>query len=369
MMKQLIEGSHAVAEMVRLCGPKVIAAFPITPQTHIVEKLAEIVAQKKLDAQFINVESEFSAISVILGAQAAGVRTFTATASQGLALMHEVLHATSGLRMPLVMVVANRALSAPINIWGDQSDSVAQRDTGWIQLYAESIQEAADLIPQAYKIAEKAQLPVMVCMDGYYLTHTKEVADIPTSLKGFLGNYKPKIVLDPKKPITIGPLANPDYFQEIKKEQDKALRDSDKIVSKVAKEYSTKFKRKQTGLVEGYKLKDAEYVFVSMGSIITNAKLVVDQLRKEGDKVGILKIGCFRPFPAKEIKKALSGKQVAVFEKESYRALYSEVKASVPDAKIVSYVGGLGGRDITVNHVRTMFNLEKKKDGDELWVA
>src|SRR3989338_6101575 len=218
MTKKVIEGSHAIAEAVRLCAPKVIAAYPITPQTHIVERLAEMVADGILDCEYLNVESEHSAMAACICAQATGVRTFTATSSQGLALMFELLHVASGMRLPIVIAVANRALSAPLNIWNDWSDSISCRDAGWIQLYCESPQEAYDTIIQAYRIAEhkRVLLPVMVCVDGYYLTHTSEPVSMLTSLDGFLGDYEPEFKLDTENPLSLGEYANPDYYQEFK---------------------------------------------------------------------------------------------------------------------------------------------------------
>ena len=243
-MKKVIEGSHAIAEAVRLCKPSVIAAYPITPQTHIVEKISELVANGLLDAEYIKVESEHSAMAACIGAQATGVRTYTATASQGLALMWELLYVASGMRLPIVMNVANRSLSAPLSIWNDWSDAFGARDSGWIQLYCETAQEALDTTIQAYKIAEKVLMPVMVCIDGFYLSHTYEPVDIPESLKGFLCDYKPSVTLDPKNPITQGAYATPDYYQEFKQQQEIAMQAAKKAITQTNNEFSKTFKRK-----------------------------------------------------------------------------------------------------------------------------
>ena len=347
-------------------------------ETHIVEDLAKLVADGELKAKTIEVESEFSAISAAVGASATGVRTFTATASQGLALMNEVLFATSGLRLPVVMVVVNRALSAPINIWNDWQDAISERDSGWIQLYCETNQEVADTVIHAYKIAEDENvlLPVMVCMDGFFLSHTMEPVDIPSNLGGFLPKYKPKhIYLDPKRPMTQGPFAYPEYYYELRKELSKAVDDSESVIKKVHKGFSKKFGRNYgNGLVEEYK-NNKETVIVSMGSILGNIREVVDS-RKD---VGMLKIRCFRPFPKKDIIKALEGKKsVIVLEKDvspglGSGALFSEIRDILYDVKnkpkVIGYIGGLGGNDITVDMIHKIVDeSKKKKEGEVSWL-
>jgi len=375
-MKEFLEGSYAVAEAVKLCRPGVISAYPITPQTHIVEELAQFVADGELDSQFINVESEHSAASVVLGAVAAGVRAYTATSSQGLLYMAEVIFNIAGMRLPLVLTCANRSVSAPINIWNDQQDSVSLRDAGWIQLYAEDIQEAVDLHFIGYRISEDKDmmLPVMVCMDGFILTHGIETVDMPSKeqVEKFLPPYKPLYKLDPANPISMGLLADPDYYMETRYAIEKTMKDALSFIPKVTSEFAKVFGRTYNGLVEEYRLKDAERVIVAMGSVCGTVKEVVDQMRSKGKKVGLLKVTSFRPFPAQQIYEALKDTpKVAVLDKSlslgSYAPLYSEIKAAFfgktkkPKA-INSFVAGLGGRDITKDSVKEIFRLLSAKD-------
>ncbi|HIH44050.1 MAG TPA: pyruvate ferredoxin oxidoreductase, partial [Candidatus Methanoperedenaceae archaeon] len=268
---KVVEGSCAVAHAVKVCRPNVISAYPITPQTHIVEHLSQFTADGEIpNCTSINVESEFSALSALVGASAAGARSYSATTSQGLALMHEVLFNASGMRLPMVMTVANRALSAPINIWNDQQDSIAQRDAGWIQLYAENVQEAADMTPQAYKIAEDRDvlLPVMVCMDGFILTHVYEpVVLLEQNITDeFLPRYAPEFVLDPKKPMSFGAFADPGTYTEFRYRQEKAMSVALKKIEEVANEFRDVYGRYYGGLIDGYALDDAEIVIMAMGS-------------------------------------------------------------------------------------------------------
>lgn len=375
-MKEFLEGSYAVAEAVKLCRPGVISAYPITPQTHIVEELAQFVADGELDSQFINVESEHSAASAVLGAVAAGVRAYTATSSQGLLYMAEVIFNIAGMRLPLVLTCANRAISAPINIWNDQQDSVSLRDAGWIQLYAEDIQEAVDLHFIGYRISEDKDmmLPVMVCMDGFILTHGIETVDMPSKeqVEKFLPPYKPLYKLDPANPISMGLLADPDYYMETRYAIEETMKDALNFIPRVTSEFAKVFGRTYNGLIEEYRLKDAERVIVAMGSVCGTVKEVVDQMRSKGKKVGLLKVTSFRPFPAQQIYKALKDTpKVAVLDKSlslgSYAPLYSEIKAAFfgktkkPKA-INSFVAGLGGRDITKDSVKEIFRLLSAKD-------
>jgi pyruvate ferredoxin oxidoreductase alpha subunit len=347
--------------------------------THIVERLAEFINDGELDCEMIHVESEHAAISAGLGACAAGSRVFTATSSQGLALMFEVLPIVSGMRLPIVMAVANRALSAPINIWNDHSDTIACRDSGWIQLYVESAQEALDTILMAYKIAEDKSvlLPVMVGLDGFTLTHVFEPVDIPTrqQARRFLPNFKPNYpVLDPKKPVTLGPVAFPDTYMEFRKELQTAIISSSEVIKKVSKEFKSKFRREYgNGLVEGYRMNGAKYAVVAMGTACGTARVVVDELRKSGKKVGLIKIKCFRPFPDDDIismTRSLNG--IAVIDRAiSYGhtgSLYCEIKAAVnnPKIKMTGFIAGLGGRDITAGHIRQAF--EKIGNKDTVWL-
>jgi len=371
-MKTIMEGSHAVAEAVRLVGPKVIASFPITPQTHIPERLAELVANGELDAEYINMESEHSAMAACIGAQATGVRTYTASCSQGLALMWELLHIASGMRLPIVMGVTNRALSAPLNIWNDWSDAIGCRDTGWIQLWAESVQEAFDNTIQAYKIAESVQLPVMVCMDGFYLSHVYEPVDVAAleAVGKFLGEYRPTSILDVSNPISLGAYATPEYFQEFKIEQHKAMENAVSAISQTNEEFGKTFGRKYgDGLIETFNM-PAKNVVITMGSIVGTLKHVIKT--ENVRDVGIVRLRSYRPFPAEQLKKMLSqAENIAVFEKDiSFGlggALWSEVKA-IAERPVTSFVGGLGGRDIGPKWAVKMFDTVRKGDTGFHWI-
>ncbi len=370
-MKKFLEGSWAFAESAKLCRPGVISAYPITPQTHIVEHLAQFVANGEMDAQTVNVESEHSAASVVLGSEAAGVRSFTCTSSQGLMLMSEVVFNIAGMRLPILMVCANRALSAPINIWNDQQDSISLRDSGWIQLYAENNQEAVDLIIAGYKVGERPEimLPVMVCVDGFILTHGMEVVDMPTQkeVDQFLPAYAPPYKLDVENPMSMGLLGGPDVYMETRYAIQKTMEEVLDVIPTVGKEFQKKFGRDTVRLVEGYKLDDAEVALVATGSVCGTIKDVVDQLRESGEKVGLLKIVTYRPFPEEAVRKALADvPYVGVVDKNislgATGALYTEVKATCADGKKISgFVMGLGGRDITVTSVASVFAQTKEK--------
>lgn len=364
MVSDMMEGSDAVARAAALCRLKVVAAYPITPSTHIPEKLSEY--QKEYGFEFVPVESEFSAISAIIGASATGARVFTATSSQGLALMHEALHNAAGMRLPIVMVVANRALSAPLNIWNDWQDSLSQRDTGWIQLYCKNNQEAADTTIQAFAIAEKASLPVMVCFEGYYLTHEVSPVDLPTQheVDAFLPANNRKKVLDVENPLTLGAFAGPAHYQEIKQQQQNDLLDSLKTICDTANEFEKRFGRKQFPLIEEYRSEDAGTVFFTMGSLAENIEVAVDELRAKGEAVGLVRLKTFRPFPNAEIARALKGKKrVIVLEKDySYGnegVLATELKATLHDycveAIVSPHVLGLGGRDVPLDDAKKIY--------------
>ena len=376
-MKEFLEGSRAIAEAVRLCKPGVISAYPITPQTHIVEELAQMVANGELRSQFVNVESEHSAASVVLGGVAAGVRSFTATSSQGLLYMAEVIFNIAGLRLPLVLACANRAISAPINIWNDQQDSVSLRDAGWIQLYAENNQEAVDFHIMSYRISEdkSIMLPAMVCVDGFILTHGMESVDIPEQEKvdKFLPPYNPLYKLDPAEPLTMGLLADPDYYMETRYALQETLKDALKLIPKVSQEFRGVFGRDYKDcLIEEYYIKDAQKVIVAMGSVCGTIKEVVDELRAKGKKVGLLKIISYRPFPYARVCEALKNvEQVAVLDKAvslgAYAPLAVEIKAAFFGKKkspkvISSFVAGLGGRDITPESVREIFRKLNQRE-------
>lgn len=380
--QQIVEGSHAVAEIVKNLRPAVVAAYPITPQTHIVEDLAKMKDNGEADFECINTESEFAAASLVLGASATGVRTYTATSSQGLLLMTEVLFNIAGLRLPVVVTCANRAVSSPINIWNDQQDSVTIRDAGWIQLYAETNQEAVDLHILAYKLAESLMLPVMVNMDGFVLTHTFESVEIPeiNLIKKFLPDYvAPKdSILDTANPRSLGTFATPERYQEIRQELFNDVAASAAEIVKQNSEFKKVFGRGiGNGLIEEYKTKDADIILVAMGSVCGTIKEVIDQLRLKGKKVGLLKIVSFRPFPDVEIIKALSkAKYVAVVDKsisigtegvlasDIKRACYGQLKTPIK-----SFVVGLGGRDITEKMIMDIVDLAKGKAKEPGFVA
>ncbi|MEM4598745.1 MAG: pyruvate ferredoxin oxidoreductase [Candidatus Diapherotrites archaeon] len=376
MTEMVVEASKAIALAAKLCRPKVIPMYPITPQTHIVENLAEIINNGELDAEIIHAESEHSACSALLGAQAAGARTFSATSSQGLALMFEVLPIVAGNRMPCVMAVANRALSAPINIWNDHSDAVSARDQGWIQLYVESTQEAIDTLIQLYKVCENkdVMLPGMLCIDGFTLSHVYERAFVPEQSKvdEFLPEYKPLNVLDPAEPITIGPIAFPNSYMEFKKMQHEAMLLAEKEIEKVNKEFGKKFGRKYgNGLIEEYKMDDAKYALIGMGTFIGTARNVVDKLREKKEKVGLIKLKSLRPFPAERLRKTTEGlKGLAVIDRHisvGYEGpLYTDLRSALYGSKlkISSYIAGLGGRDIAAAHIERVFKeIKSGKDG------
>ncbi|MBM3250225.1 MAG: pyruvate ferredoxin oxidoreductase [Candidatus Omnitrophica bacterium] len=380
-MKELLEGSRAVAEIVKLCKPGVISAYPITPQTHIVEELATMVNNGELSAQFVNVESEHSAASLVLGGVATGVRSYTATSSQGLLYMGEVIFNIAGMRLPLVLTCANRAVSAPINIWNDQQDSLSLRDAGWVQLYAENLQEVADFHLMAYRIAEdkSIMLPVMVCMDGFILTHGMEPLDVPEQgqVDKFLPAYKALYKLDPAEPVSMGLLADPDYYLETRFALQETLKDVLKLLPKVSAEFKSVFNRDYKDcLIEEYMVKDAEKVIVAMGSVCGTVKEVVDELRKKGKKVGLLKVISYRPFPYQRIYDSLKDvAKVGILDKAvslgAYPPLAAEIKGAFCGKKkspkvISSFVAGLGGRDITPETVKEVFlKLNQKEVNNE----
>jgi pyruvate ferredoxin oxidoreductase alpha subunit len=359
------EGSAAVAETVALCRPEVVCAYPISPQTHIVEGLSDLVRDGRLaPCEYMMVESEFAALSVCIGASAAGARTYTATASQGLLYMAEALYNASGLGLPIVMTVANRAIGSPINIWNDHSDSMSQRDCGWIQLYAETNQEAADLHVQAFRLAEQLSLPVMVCMDGFILTHAYERIDVPTQeqVDAFLPSFEPRQVLDPADPVTIGAMVGPEAFTEVKYlAHAKQLLALD-LIPQVADEFADSFGRASGGLVRGYRADDAETIVVALGSVLGTIEDTIDELREEGMSIGALAIKSFRPFPLEEVRAALaSAKRVVVLEKALAVGIGGIVSANVRMAlsgiQLHGYtvIAGLGGRPITKKSLRGLF--------------
>ena len=358
----------------------VIAAYPITPQTHIVEHLSELVADGKLDAEFVPVESEHSAMSVCIGSSAAGARTFTATSAQGLALMHELLFIAPALRTPIVMTVANRALSGPISIWNDHSDIMAERDVAWIQTFAENGQEVFDLIIHAFRVAEDPEvlLPVMVNLDGFTLSHVIEPIEMlsASEVSKYLKPYKPQMVLDPKKPITMGPVGMPEMYTEARQQIESVLHKSKRVITKAWAEFAKCYGRRYKP-VETYRTKDAEVILMTMGSVSETAMTAVDAMREKGIAVGLLRFRLWRPFPLAEFKRAVKGvKVLAVMDRAiSYGAqggpVFTEVKSALfgePHApQVFGFVAGLGGRDITVEMFKEMvtkaMRYAKKKKG------
>jgi pyruvate ferredoxin oxidoreductase alpha subunit len=356
-MRRQLEGSRAVAETVAACRPEVIAAYPISPQTHIVEALSQLVKAGELDrCEFINVESEFAAMSVSIGASAAGARAYTATASQGLLFMAEALYNASGLGLPIVMTVANRAIGAPINIWNDHSDSMSQRDSGWIQLYAETNQEAADLHVQAFRLAEELSLPVMVCMDGFILTHAVEEVELPTQeqVDAFLPPFEPRQVLDPDEPMTIGAMVGPEAFMEVKYLMHAKQMQALDAVPAIAAEFERTFGRASGGLLRTYRTDDAETVVIALGSVLGTLADVIDERRDRGERIGAVALKCFRPYPLAEVRTALGrAERVVVLEKAFAVGAGGIVGQNVRLAlagrgtPVYNVVAGLGGRPIT----------------------
>jgi len=366
MLKQ-IEGSHAMAEAIALCRPEVICAYPITPQTHIVEGLGELVKKGELtNCEFINVESEFAALSVAIGASAAGARAYTATASQGLLFMAEAVYNASGLGLPIVMTIGNRAIGAPINIWNDHSDAMSMRDAGWLQLFAETNQEAVDLHILAFKLAEELSMPVMVCVDGFILTHAVERIDIPDQapVDAFLPPYDPVQVLDPAAPVSIGAMVGPEAFTEVRflahYKQTKALR----LIPEYAAEFAQTFGRESGGLLRSYRAEDADMLVVAMGSVCGTIKDTIDEMRDEGIRIGLVTIVSYRPFPLDALRNALAGsRDVVVVEKSIAVGLGGPLANDVDMAlrnlprapRLHSAVAGLGGRPITRSSLDRLF--------------
>jgi pyruvate ferredoxin oxidoreductase alpha subunit len=388
-MKKILEGSQAIAEIINNIKPAVISAYPITPQTHIVEDLAKLKADGKANYEYVRAESEFAAASIVTGASASGVRTYTATSSQGLLLMTEVIFNIAGMRLPVVLTLANRGVSAPITIWNDHQDSMTVRDAGWIQLYAENHQEALEQHLLAYKVAEKDKLPAMVCIDGFVLTHTYEDVSVPTSaeVKKFLPDYKPKTgeYLDVKNPVTFGAFAPPAFYLEIREELHNAMLNSAKSIfdeyEKLKKTIPDVIKKSEknahinNGLLEYYGAIRPKTVLVAMGSLVGTIKDAVDEMNKKKvyGGVGVVKIKCYRPFPASELLKVITGvKYVAVMEKAislgaTDGPLTLDVKAAAKNkikSKVQGFVVGLGGRDITQKMVQSIVG-EVEKSGDK----
>jgi pyruvate ferredoxin oxidoreductase alpha subunit len=371
-MLQQVEGSKAVAVAIAGCRPQVICAYPISPQTHIVEDLSRMVkAGELVGCEYVNVESEFAAMSGVIGASAVGARAYTATASQGLLYMVEAVYNASGMGLPIVMTVANRAIGAPINIWNDHGDAMSQRDSGWLQLYAASNQEAADLHVQAFKIAEELSVPVMVCMDGFVLTHATERVDVPepAAIDAFLPPYVPRQVLDPDEPVSIGAMVGPEAFTEVRYLAHRRQLEALEVIPRVAAEFEVIFGRDSGGLVRPYRTDGAETIVVALGSVLGTLQDVVDAERADGVPVGVLGITSFRPFPYDAVRAALAGaRRVIVIDRALAVGIGGIVAADVRTALSGTGIGertviaGLGGRSITTASLRELLGRAVRDD-------
>ena len=365
-MPSQLEGSVAIARSVARCRPEVVCAYPITPQTHIVEALSRMVATGELaPCEFVNVESEFSAMSVAIGASATGARAYTATASQGLLFMAEALFNAAGLGLPIVMTVANRAIGSPINIWNDQSDSMALRDCGWIQLYAADNQEAADMHVQAFRLAESLSTPVMVCVDGFVLTHAVEPLEIPAAelVDAYLPAFAPRQVLDPDDPITIGAMVGPEAFTEVRYLAHVKQIEALDAIPQLAGEFQQSFGRPSGGLLGPYRCEGAETIVIALGSVTGTLEVVIDELRADGRPVGALALKTFRPFPFEELRSALNGARRVVVLERAFAVgvggiLSGDVRCALEGdgREIHTVIAGLGGRAITRRSLRSMLD-------------
>ncbi|MEE8174613.1 MAG: pyruvate ferredoxin oxidoreductase [Dehalococcoidia bacterium] len=374
MAPRMIRGAQAVAEAAALCRPQVISAYPITPQTVIVEELAQMIANGKLEAEFVNVESEHSAASVVLGASATGVRVYTASSSQGLLLMSEVLYNIAGMRLPVVLTCANRSVSAPLNIWNDQQDSISLRDSGCLQFYAENNQEAVDLLLLAYRVAEDhgVMLPALVCVDGFLLPHAYEAVDVPEpkEVDAFLPPYQPLYRLDPDEPLTFGAYAEPDKYMEARYMMQRAQEKAISVIQEAGHSFEKVFGRPISALMERYRMDDASTALVAMGSVIGTIKDVVDELRSQGQRVGALKIVTYRPFPKELIYHALKEMEnIIVLDKAvslgSGGPLATEIRAAFQGSpqppRVSGVIAGLGGRDITMDTIKRVISQAQKE--------
>ncbi|MGD9307030.1 MAG: transketolase C-terminal domain-containing protein [Desulfobacterales bacterium] len=381
-MKQVLEGSHAVSEAVRLANVQVISAYPITPQTHIVEAISEYCSNGTMDARFLCVESEHSAMAAVIGAASSGSRAFTATSSHGLAYMHELLHWASAARLPIVMAEVNRALGPGWNIWLDQTDSLSQRDTGWIQLYCEDGQEVLDTTLLAFRLAESVNLPVMVVLDAFFLSHTYEPVDVPDQkeVDRFLPPLSPRIKLDTANPYAVNQMAAPGFYMEMRHNIQFAM---DRVLDRfdqMEAEFATIFGRKH-GALEAMRCRDAEIILITAGTTASTCRHVINDLRAKGEKVGLLKLKMFRPFPTKLIRRHLAKAQkVAVIDRNfSFGAsgiFAQEIKSALCNASrhplVFGYVAGLGGRDVTPETIEEIYRQTKKykiPKSESIWIG
>ncbi|MEW5760481.1 MAG: transketolase C-terminal domain-containing protein [Candidatus Thermoplasmatota archaeon] len=388
MVSKLIHGNYAASYGAKLCRAEVIAAYPITPQTQVVEKIADFIADSEFSPQFIKVESEHSAMAALIAASNTGARTFTATSAHGLLLMHELLHWASAARAPVVMVNINRALAPPWSVWADHGDSIAQRDTGWLQFYCESSQEILDTIIQAYKIAEKKEilLPVLISQDAFYLSHTVEPVEIPEQkdVDSFLPRYDPPYKLDVDFPLSFGSLSMPNqWYMELRYLIASAMENAKKEIVKVDNEFKKIFGRSYGGLLDNYKCDDADAVILCAGTAASTTREVVDKLREEGKKVGVARLRVFRPFPTEEIRELAKKTEVIGVLERSYTfgeggAFFNETKSAIYRLKerpiVKNYIIGIGGRDITMKEIENIFKdclriKEKDLDKEIDWIG
>jgi pyruvate ferredoxin oxidoreductase alpha subunit len=368
MVVKVISADHAVAWAVRLARVEVIPAFPITPQTLIMELISEFINDGEMDAEFIPAESEHSVMSVAVGASAGGVRTFTASASQGLALMHEMLYAAPQNRLPVVMVNVNRSLGAAAGIWLEHNDSMPERESGWLQCYVEDNQEALDMVLQAYRIAEDVQimLPMMVCLDGFVLSHTVERVEVPSQeeVDSFLPRFKPLNILDTDSPKLFNPIVPPDYVMEMRYQLDFAMDSARELIGNVDRDFGKSFGRSYGGLFEPYRMEDAVLALITLGTATTTARAAVDELRAQGMKTGLIKLRFMRPFPERELREATRHlKALGVFDRSiamnRYGPVFTEVRGAlhVSGIPLTNHIAGLGGRDLTMEDMRSIFSI------------
>ena len=381
-MKKVIMGNHALSYGAMLARSQVIAAYPITPQTQVVELLSEMCADKTLDAKFIKVESEHSAMAACIGASIAGARTFTATSSQGLALMHEMLHWASGGRLPVVMGDINRSMGPGWSIWTDQNDSLSERDTGWMQYYCASNQEVLDTVIQAFKVSEQLAIPSMVILDAFALSHTYEVVDIPDQAKvdEYLPPFRPQVRLTPDDPHAFGGLTSPEHYFELRYKLQKDMEKAPALIEETGREYEKMFGR-YLGLVEDYLCEDADIILVTSGTAGFTARVAVDDMRKSGVKAGNLRIKVFRPFPFEHVRRIVGkAKKVAVVDRNisygHHGMFFQEVKSALyghdDSLPVFGFIAGLGGRDITPSTFKEIVDITLSKDKPEeeiIWIG
>jgi pyruvate/2-oxoacid:ferredoxin oxidoreductase alpha subunit len=381
-MRIVIEGNHAVSYGAKAAEVDVVAAYPITPQTQVVELLSEMCATGELNAKFIKVESEHSAMAAAVGASAAGARAFTATSSQGLLLMHEMLHWAVGARLPVVMANINRAVGPPWNVWTDQNDSLSQRDVGWLQVYCESNQEVFDTVLHSFWVSEKLMLPTMLILDAFYLSHTSEIVDVMEAeeARKFLPPYRPKQYLNPDDPLAFGNLTAPDAYYELRYAIDEDLRKGIDLMKQADREFEKLYGRSY-GIIEEYRTEGAETLLFTSGTITSTARVVIDEWRERGKKVGLVKMRLFRPFPAEDVRRICrSAKKIAVIDRNigfSIGGIWAqEIRACLYGSgfhrPVLGYIAGIGGRDVTpetINEILEHADRTQTPDQDVYWIG